>query len=177
MDIFFSSSLGVARMVKQKSAIKEFYHKELFEKKSIPLGWKRKLAGNIYKKALQIEAKLHREKNKDKIINEFINIIKKIIHSSSQEEVIDFIISSILTIEGAISNHDLKTGFRREIVNDFLKKMGIEMIAPLKGDSFRPELHIAIGGKSITQRINRVESIGIKEKHGKIIRKAMVILD
>jgi molecular chaperone GrpE (heat shock protein) len=177
VDIFFSSSLGVARMMKQKSTIKEFYHKELFEKKSIPFGWKRKLAGNIYNKALDIEAKLHKEKNKDKIINEFINIIKKIILTPSQEEVIDFIISSMLTIEGSISNHDLKTGFRRDIIDDFLEKMDIEMIAPFKGESFRPELHIAIGGKSITQRVDRVESIGIREKHGKIIKKAMVIVD
>lgn len=159
-----------------RSVIREFYFQQL-KMGCLHAKWKRKYAGNICLKGLKIESGLLDAKDKKKVIEEFIDIIRKICDAQSEKEATDFIVNSILTIDASISNNYLRKEFREKIFDDFFKVMEIDIINPAKGESFKPDLHSIVGGEGILGKIRSVEAIGTKKRNGEVIKKAAVTLD
>lgn len=159
-----------------KSTIRKFYVKAMMEGKLHP-DWKRTSAGYFFDKGIIIEKQIANEKNQEKIIAEFLNIIKKILKSKSKEQMFGYVISSIFVIEKLILKTTTRAIFRDEIINRFFKNNNIDMIIPAKGDAFNPQFHEVVGGRGNTYRVKILEMPGFKEESGKVIKKAMVVLE
>ena len=145
--------------------------------KKLNSDWKKLNAGYFFKIGIKIEEKISGEKNRDKIIDEFKNIIDKIVTSDTEERMLKYVINSIFVIESLISKTTLKSEFREEIIMEFFEKNGIDMITPSRSDTFNPEFHTVVGGKKGTYQIENLKTPGFKEKSGKVIKKTLVILE
>lgn len=154
----------------------ESHLKSIKNRREIP-EWKKKNAAWLGETAMKLNRQISNNKNLQKILDEFKNIVVKVIKSNSEEQMLDHVFSSIFVIETLIPNITLKMKFREEIVKDFLRKNGVTMIVPSKGDIFKPEFHLAIDGKGTSYQIKRIEMPGFKYETGKVIKKALVILE